>query len=290
MSQKTIHTHTFHTNFWSSKRVERNIPIKKIATAINRSTGTTGSYFTGKTLPDDKIITTICEMFDVPFSEGKDHFIEDHDLYVASRRGLAQANSEDNPEYEADPLKNKVIKKYHKRAVAVEVKSNHKVKHETVWRKRLNAAGITSAEFAKYLSKDKSTVVKYISGKNMPPKEVVQMFADYFKVPYTQAAEEFRVAYEQFNHIERKKPKQLVNIETSSEIALPTYEVNKTSKEKPLSKKAENALMKTLYGKLDAETFMTLMNKGKISESKLRELYINLDFETFMNLSKFLKR
>ena len=289
--QKTIHTCTYHNNYWSNLRVTKNLRIVEISEKTGVPRGSLSNYFTGKCMPKDNVIAAICDVFEIDFETGKQAFYDGFMQYKprTKTRGY-MTNSEPRVELPEDPLANKVIKKYKKKAVAVTEKTSVKTKHETAWSKRLKTAGLTATEFAKYLGKEKSTVIKYVSGKNMPPKEVVQLFADYFKVPYVQAAEEFQIAYEQYNHIERKKPKKLADIDDTSSVSIPEHTVCKEpSKSRKLNKKQAVSLMKSLYGRIDAETFMLIVNHGKISDSKLRELYLNLDYDTFITLSKFLK-
>jgi len=290
--QKTIHTASYHNNYWSNLRVERNLRIVEIAEKTGIPRGSLGNYFTGKLMPKDHVIEKICELFDVSFLEGKSEFYNGYMSYQAThKQEMIKKNSTSNPDYTSyDPvlLDHKVIKKHNKKAVALEDKTSHKIKHITAWRQRFNDNNVTATDFAKYIGKEKSTVIKYISGKNRPPKEITQMFADYFHIPYSQAAEEFQIGYEQYHHIEHKKPKKLVSIDDTAAIELPEIKVNPAPKKSSTSNRALTTLMKSLYGKIDADTYLMIMNKGKISESKLRELYLNLDFDTFMDLSKFL--
>ena len=291
MCQKTVHTHTFHDNYWSKLRVERNIGFKELSQKLNLSKGSLGNYFVGKVVPRQTIAADICEFFNVPFEEGMQEFYNSHAMYHPTRGGDVTSNSEDNPEYVPEPvdLDKKVIKRYKKKAVAIVDKENTRIKHITAWRQRFIDNNISVAEFAQYIGREKSGVVKYLSGKSRPSKEITQMFADYFDVPYSQAAEEFQIAYEQYHHIEHKKPKKLADIDDTSSIPLPSVEVTPYPAKKT-SKKPSKAALKSLYGKIDADTFIAILNKGKINEAKLRELYLNLDYDTFMELTAFLKR
>lgn len=292
MCQKTIHTHSYHDNFWCNLRIERNISLKVIAEKLGMKTGSVGNYFIGLTMPKDDVIEQICEIFDVPFAQGKVEFYKGCVAYKATyKQGECSSNSQPNPEYSEDTLNHKVVKKHNKKAVALEDKTAHKVKHYTAWRNRLNESGVSATELATYLGKEKSTVIKYISGKSRPPKEITQLIADYFHVPYVQAAEEFQIAYEQYHNIEHKKPKKLADIDAESSVEIPEVVVSPAKvTRKKISAKKSDMLMKSLYGKVDAETFLAISTKGKISESKLRELYLTLDYDTFMELSSFLKR
>lgn len=292
MCQKTLHTHTFHDNYWSKLRVERNIGFKELSQKLNIPKGCLGNYFVGKVVPSDKVAAAICDYFNVPFEEGMQEFINGNAIYYPSRSNEdLRSNSEANPDFvESDSIENKVLKKHKKKVYAIVDKTNTRTIHETAWRQRFRENNITAAEFATYLGKEKSTVAKYLSGKSRPPKEITQMFADYFSIPYVQAAEEFQIAYEQYHNIVHKTPKKLFDIEDTSSIALPEVEIKMQPITKTLSKRATNSIMKALYGKVDADTFMMIVNKGKITESKLRELYLKLDYDTFIELSKFLKR
>lgn len=68
-------------NFWSKVRVENNVTIKEVATAIGQNEKIVAGYFSGYLMPHDAQIKGICELFDVSFSKGKLEFENAHSKY-----------------------------------------------------------------------------------------------------------------------------------------------------------------------------------------------------------------
>lgn len=56
--------------FWNRIRVEKGIKIKEVAEFLHRPEGGVGMYFTGQIMPDENIIRTLCDFFDVEFDKG----------------------------------------------------------------------------------------------------------------------------------------------------------------------------------------------------------------------------
>lgn len=70
-------------NFWSKTRVENNLIIKDVATAIGEDEKLVASYFSGFLMPHDASIKRICDLFDITFSKGKLEFENAHSKYKA---------------------------------------------------------------------------------------------------------------------------------------------------------------------------------------------------------------
>ena len=70
-------------NFWSEQRVKNNIQLKDVAQAVGMSENAVGMYFSGQNMPNEGIIRQICDLFDVPFSEGQLEFQHAHKTWKA---------------------------------------------------------------------------------------------------------------------------------------------------------------------------------------------------------------
>lgn len=284
---RVINTHTYHDGHIAKRRVELNITVKELAAQVGVTPSMMGNYVTGKTIPNGTYMEAICDVLGIDFEVGKKMFEEDHAKYVATRKELKATN------FKVDPNGSPIVPRgRNKKPKSEPIPSVRTIKHYTPWRQRFINTNTNYAEFAKYIGKERSSVSKYLAGKNRPDKETTQLFADYFKIPYTQAAEEFEIGYEQYHHIEHKRVKKLADIDNSSRIQLPEVVVEDIPKpaKKKKSRKALDNLLKSIYGKVDRDTYTELLTKGKISESKLRELYLHTDYDTFIEISKYLQR
>lgn len=76
----------FKDNFWSKKRVEANVMISDIAELLKCKYSTAGSYLSGKSMPSEEDIKTLCDFFNVDIIEGTREFINAHKAYDAERK------------------------------------------------------------------------------------------------------------------------------------------------------------------------------------------------------------
>lgn len=74
---------TFKDTFWSKLRVEKNLSLQDVADVIGLSDASIGQYFTGATLPKDRTIRDICELFDVDYNTGAHEFYKAHKAWRA---------------------------------------------------------------------------------------------------------------------------------------------------------------------------------------------------------------
>ena len=66
--------HDVVNNFWTQKKVESGLSYNDIAQALNMPMTSTRNFFTGRMSPDDKSLSTICELLGVDVQEGRDEF------------------------------------------------------------------------------------------------------------------------------------------------------------------------------------------------------------------------
>ena len=65
-----------YETFWNVVKEESGLTLKEIAEGIGKKNNQrlVGKYFTGELMPKDATITTICNLFDVDFEQGKEEF------------------------------------------------------------------------------------------------------------------------------------------------------------------------------------------------------------------------
>ena len=66
----------YYDTFWAKKRLEKGYTIEDVCVLLGTGIkpNALNAYFTGQTMPNDKSISMLCEIFDVPFYEGKAEF------------------------------------------------------------------------------------------------------------------------------------------------------------------------------------------------------------------------
>ena len=69
--------------WWNRLRVEKNLSFKDLSDIFGGCPSRYGNFFSGCTMPTDSNIEAICTFFDVNFDEGKKHFEEAHESYIA---------------------------------------------------------------------------------------------------------------------------------------------------------------------------------------------------------------
>lgn len=60
--------------FWNELRIKNNLTMKDVADALHTSIGTVGGWFSGRTVPSEKYLTEVCQLFDVDVSVGYEEF------------------------------------------------------------------------------------------------------------------------------------------------------------------------------------------------------------------------
>lgn len=93
-----------YKTWWNEKRVKANVSYKNIIERMDtkHSQAHIVNCFIGKSMPSDYLITKICDIFDVPFDEGKSHFFNDWDGHNSKNRLVEQIRPEENPEIKFD--------------------------------------------------------------------------------------------------------------------------------------------------------------------------------------------
>lgn len=78
---------TFKDTFWSKKRVEANMSIEELATAIGVKPATLGAWLIGCTRPKPDNIRALCDWFGVDYDKGEMEFERAWKTYDPQRFG-----------------------------------------------------------------------------------------------------------------------------------------------------------------------------------------------------------
>ena len=65
---------TFKDTFWSKLRIEKDLSLQDIADIVGLSDSSIGQYFSGATVPPDRTLMDICDLFDVDYETGRLEF------------------------------------------------------------------------------------------------------------------------------------------------------------------------------------------------------------------------
>lgn len=65
---------TFKDTFWSKLRIEKDLSLQDIADIVGLSDASIGQYFSGATIPPDRTLMDICDLFDVDYETGRLEF------------------------------------------------------------------------------------------------------------------------------------------------------------------------------------------------------------------------
>lgn len=79
--------YSFKDTFWSKMRVEAGLTLKEVAEAIGVSSEKTlGNYFSGQSMPSERMIATLCDLFDVNLLKGTQEFTKAHKAWDSERQ------------------------------------------------------------------------------------------------------------------------------------------------------------------------------------------------------------
>ena len=98
--------------FWNKLRVEKGLTTKEIGELINEDDKKISAYFTGFLLPDDRVISELCELFDVDYNRGNLEFQHAHRQYKAEHHCTLK--------YSSKPAKVRLGKKHKRQLNTVE--------------------------------------------------------------------------------------------------------------------------------------------------------------------------
>ena len=73
----------YKDTFWNKVRVEKGFKLQEIADYLHCSIGSVGSYFSGQTVPSEKVIKALCEYFEIAEPLGTRAFVEDNKAWHA---------------------------------------------------------------------------------------------------------------------------------------------------------------------------------------------------------------
>ena len=116
MAKNNATSRTFKDNFWSLRRVEKNVKIHELAELIGKGEKQTGMYFSGQLMPPPNIIQALCDLLDVSFNEGELAFQQAHRTWKAEHTRSCKATNrvvvnEPEPEAVADTISVAEVKK-----------------------------------------------------------------------------------------------------------------------------------------------------------------------------------
>ena len=74
---------TYKNNFWSKKRVEKGLTGKELAKQIGVKQVGIYNWFSGRNIPSDEHIRTVCKIFKVSYRKGKQEFIKAHEQWYS---------------------------------------------------------------------------------------------------------------------------------------------------------------------------------------------------------------
>lgn len=154
----------FKDTFWNNERVKRNLKLGDIAKYLNVPYGTVGSWFCGRAMPNEMIISKLCDWFSdftedpISFADGKRHFKVAHLTWQAEHNPTLKAHGTDQ-----DDEGGKFIggRKDYKTEVGKFIR-DHGIKHK---------------DLAEYLDIPPYKVSHWVSGRYLPNDDAISKMA-----------------------------------------------------------------------------------------------------------------
>lgn len=251
------------SNFWSDLRLKN----KKSITELSKETGihksTLSFAFSGKHMPHDDIIKSVCSIFGVDFNKGKEEFRKAHEAYVAKK-------------------KNKLVDISVVAPIEPDLSSFNINTEETsneltydFWPSKLRSGPFDTHGISQYLNVDAKRVTDYFLGRKKPNFNQIRMLCNLYGgidlVTGTKAFDLLRQHYD-----------------NSGDVSV--SQISKVSE--PINKSTD--IFEIIYGsgKISYKDFLSIYQlvADKNEKEALRLLYKQLDFEEYYTIASELAK
>jgi len=283
-------------NFWISKYKPAGYTYVDLGKLIDKGHSVTRDYFTGKVMPSDSVIATLCEFFDVDFETGKAEFQKSFDAWTLanSDRYRVSGNSHSLIGYKYVSKKKKATQKAKIPQVQVSESATNVPrgrgnpgKADNFWRQLRVQYNVSFDTLMDITSCSKDQLKNYFCGENMPSTTTIKILCNYFRIPYQQGKKEFKKMHTAWLKQKANRTTIVATTPKAEEVAkvaeapkVTPVATTTTVREPVVIAKSYN-IMEALYGKVSYEEFNQII-KHEVSEDLLRTLYGKLDFDLFM--------
>jgi len=258
------------SNFWADLRLKN----KKSFTELSKETGihkaTLSFAFSGKHMPHDEIIKSVCHIFGVDFNEGKEEFRKAHEAYVAKK-------------------KNKLIDITEVAKLPEPDLSSFNISTEETsteftydfWPSKLRSGPFDIHGISQYLNVDDKKVTDYFLGRKKPNFNQIRMLCNlYGGIDLLTGTKAFDLLHQRYN--------------SGDDIQLePVYsEDGSVTVPEPIDKSVD--IFEIIYGsgKISYKDFLSIYQlvAEKNEKEALRLLYKQLDFEEYYTIAAELSK
>ena len=183
----------FKDTFWNNERVKRNLKLSDISKYLNAPYGTVGSWFCGKAMPKEIIISKLCDWFsemlpDDPiwFDEGKRHFKVAHLTWQAEHNPTLKAHGTDQ---DNEGEKFMGGRKDYKTEVGKFIR-DHGIKHK---------------DLAEYLGVPQYKITHWVSGRYSPNDDAISKMAQRLDTDVDILSDLFLKAHNDYRNVRGQK-------------------------------------------------------------------------------------
>lgn len=240
--------------FWDNLRHKNKLSLRDLSEITNIPVGSLSTYFTGRIIPNEAVLDTLCNLFGVNKEEGRAEFVSLHKQYV-------EKLSQETAIYESD-------------MPTEETSKVDETPDYNFWPNLFETTKISYHDLGIYLGVPEERVMKYFSGEVTPNfNQIRKLCALYGGLDMQTGSKRFEDLHDHF-------------ITTTNSESAPSDNVVVSTPDK-----AEAVdVFELIYGKIPYRSFLKIYemiaNKDK---DTLLMLYGKVDYETYAVLYNALK-
>lgn len=200
----------FKDTFWNNERVKRNLKLGDISKYLNVPYATVGSWFCGKAMPKEMIISKLCDWFSemlpddpISFADGEQHFKVSHLTWQAEHNPTLKAHGT-NQDDEGGKF------------------MGGRKEYKTEVGKFIRDRGIKHKDLAEYLDVPQYKISHWVSGRYSPNDEDISKMAQKLDTDVDILSDLFSKAHDDYRNVRGQKTIDEAVIESHDDIHIST--------------------------------------------------------------------
>lgn len=200
----------FKDTFWNNERVKRNLKLGDISKYLNVPYGTVGSWFCGKAVPKEMIISKLCDWFSemlpddpISFTDGERLFKVAHLTWQAEHNPTLKAHGTDQ-----DDEGGKFM--------------GGRKDYKTEVGKFIRDRGVKHKDLAEYLGVPPYKIAHWVSGRYSPNDDAISKMAQKLDTDVDILSDLFSKAHNDYRNVRGQKTINKAVIESHDDVNIST--------------------------------------------------------------------
>lgn len=200
----------FKETFWNKERIKRNLKLGDISKYLNTPYGTVGSWFCGKSVPKEMIISKLCDWFSellpddpISFADGERHFKVAHLTWQGEHNHTLKAHGTDQDDEGGKFMGGR---KDYKTEVGKFIR-DHGIKHK---------------DLAEYLDVPQYKISHWVSGRYLPNDDAISKMAQKLDTDVDILSDLFLKAHNDYRNVRGQKTIDEAVIESHDNVDIST--------------------------------------------------------------------